>query len=68
MKNIRVFLSEYFQFLNVKFSIYLNRSIFVMHPVQWCGSIQTNCKYPFDRMPHLKSGEDCSSDFRDKDI
>ena len=30
MKNIRVFLSENFQFLEVKFSIYLNRSVFVM--------------------------------------
>ena len=31
MKNIRVFLSENFQFLEVKFSIYLNRHVFVMH-------------------------------------
>ena len=30
MKNIRVFLSENFQFLQVKFSLYLNRRIFVM--------------------------------------
>ena len=30
MKNIRVFLSENFQFLMVKFSIYLNRGVFVM--------------------------------------
>ena len=30
MKNIRDFLSENFQFLEVKFSIYLNRHIFVM--------------------------------------
>ena len=30
MKNIRVFLSENFQFLEVKFSIYLNRQVFVM--------------------------------------
>ena len=29
MKNIS-FLSEYFQFLEVKFSIYLNRRVFVM--------------------------------------
>ena len=27
MKNIRVFLSEIFQFLEVKFSVYLNRSV-----------------------------------------
>ena len=30
MKNIRVFLSENFQFLEVKFSIYLNRRVFIM--------------------------------------
>ena len=30
MKNIRVFLSENFQFLEVKFSIYLNRCVFVI--------------------------------------
>ena len=30
MKNIKVFLSEKFQFLEMKFSIYLNRRVFVM--------------------------------------
>ena len=30
MKNVRVFLSENSQFLEVKFSIYLNRRVFVM--------------------------------------
>ena len=30
MKNIRFFLSERFKFLDVKFSIYLNRRVFVM--------------------------------------
>ena len=30
LKNIGVFLSENFQFLEVKFSIYLNRRVFVM--------------------------------------
>ena len=30
MKNIRIFLSENFPFLVVKFSIYLNRHVFVM--------------------------------------
>ena len=34
MKNIRDFLSENFQFLEVKFSIYLNRHVFVMM-VRW---------------------------------
>ena len=31
MKNIRVFLSENFQFLEVKCSIHLNRHVFVMN-------------------------------------
>ena len=31
MKNIRVFLSENFHFLVVKFSSYLNRHVFVMN-------------------------------------
>ena len=30
MKNIKVFLSENFQFLEMKFFIYLNRRVFVM--------------------------------------
>ena len=30
MENIRVFLSEKIQFLEVRFSIYLNRRVFVM--------------------------------------
>ena len=30
MKNIRGFLSENFQFLEVKFSMYLNRRVFIM--------------------------------------
>ena len=30
MKNIRVFLSENFQFVEKNFSIYLNRRVFVM--------------------------------------
>ena len=40
MKNIRVFLSENFQFLEVKFSIYLNRCVFVMI------SLNISCKLP----------------------
>ena len=31
MKNIRVFLTANFKFLEVKFSVYLNRLVFVMH-------------------------------------
>ena len=30
MKNIRIFLSENFHFLVVKFSVYLNRHVFVL--------------------------------------
>ena len=33
MKNIRIFLSENFHFLVVKFSVYLNRRVFVMRKV-----------------------------------
>ena len=33
MKNIRVFLSENFQFLEVIFSKYLNRRVFVMNTI-----------------------------------
>ena len=33
MKNIGVFVSENFQFLEVKFSIYLNKSVFVMNRI-----------------------------------
>ena len=38
MKNIRVLLSENFQFLEVKFSIYLNRRVFVMFFLIFIGS------------------------------
>ena len=31
MKNIRIFLSENFHFLVLKFSVYLNRHVFVMN-------------------------------------
>ena len=33
MKNILIFLSENFRFLDDKFSIYLNRRVFVMTPI-----------------------------------
>ena len=38
MKNIRIFVSENFQFLEVKVSIYLNRRVFVM---QFCQIFST---------------------------
>ena len=34
MKNIRIFLSENFHFLVIKFSVYLNRRVFVMTVLQ----------------------------------
>ena len=42
MKNIRVFLTENFQFLEVKFPIYLNRRVFVMLHVRGfiCGGVR----------------------------
>ena len=49
MKTIRDFLSENFQFLEVKFSIYLNRYVFVMKSpeearqiLEWLQSIVKN--------------------------
>ena len=45
MKIIRMFFSENFKFLVVKFSIYLNRRIFVMFCLLWAALIQytKNC-------------------------
>ena len=44
MKKYQSFLSENFQFLEVKFSIYLNRRVFVM---DWIDSFHTvYCKSP----------------------
>ena len=34
MKNIRIFLSENFHFLVIKFSVYLNRRVFVITVLQ----------------------------------
>ena len=44
MKNIRFFLSENFQFLEVNFSIYLNRRVFVMEFNKEQELIKTNKK------------------------
>ena len=38
VKSIRIFLSENFQFLEVKFSIYLNRRVFVMWARSKCSA------------------------------
>ena len=59
MKNIRIVLSENFQFLEVKFSIYLNRRVFVMRkkrlflPTLWI-LLPFYPKY-LDRMPAQKA-------------
>ena len=44
MKNIGVFVSEYFHFLEVKFSIYLNRSDFVMKLCEAATKFAVNSK------------------------
>ena len=38
MKNIRIFLTENFHFLVVKFSVYLNRRVFVMSSARMINS------------------------------
>ena len=35
------------------------------HLAQWHGTTQTNCQYPFDRKPNVKSGENRSRGFRE---
>ena len=52
MKYIRVFLSENFQFLEVKFSIYLNRRVFVMR-VRGHVSISSLSTLSFTSSPFL---------------
>ena len=49
MKNIRDFLSENFQFLEVKISTYLNRRVFVMRSIQDCLALVTDLDLYF---PH----------------
>ena len=56
MKYIKVFLSEIFQFLEVKFSIYLNRFVFVMHFLIHCSianKIWFNLYVPFKIVTRL---------------
>ena len=38
------------------------------HLFQWRGNIWRNSQYPFDRRPHVKFCENCSSKFREEDI
>ena len=47
MKNIRVFYLNIFQFLEVKFSIYLNRRVFVMY---FCGAYKSYKHQPNDEL------------------
>ena len=50
MKNIRFFLSEKFPFLVVKFTIYLNRRVFVMHLMSCtCKVLMPLAAYLFDK-------------------
>ena len=57
MKNIRIFLSENFQFLVVKFSVYLNSHVFVMT----CIFIENSEKYIdniwFRKVPYLEQSK-----------
>ena len=58
MKYIRVFLSEYFQFLGVQFSIYLHRRVFVMimwiFPIIWSYIIKEKNLLPLGKGAPLK--------------
>ena len=51
MKKISVFLSEIFQFLKVKFSIYLNRRVFVMLACLICWMSGKQCSVASDLGP-----------------
>ena len=58
MKNIRIFLSENFPFLVVKFSIYLNRRVFVMkysYRHAWANSVDS------DYTPQNASDQICNT-------
>ena len=48
MKNIRVFLSEKSQFLEVKFSIYLSRCVFVMRDINTCTFVPRSLNVSLD--------------------
>ena len=68
MKNIRVFLSETFQFLEVKFSKYLNRRVFVMwkrtfgnvHPVKIQISLRIRAVWLESLLGAFLINKDCS--------
>ena len=51
MKNSRDFYLNSFQFLEVKFSIYLNRHVFVMHSFQSTLNSSTNVNLKLTKHP-----------------
>ena len=51
-----------------KFLIAFTISRYGGHLVQWRGNVQTNCQYPFNRRPDVKSGEYCLRGFREEDL
>ena len=62
MKNIRVFLSENFHFLDLKFSVHLNRRFFVMEnfvpelPTEWVDAqadLSLRCSHKENFVPEL---------------
>ena len=53
MKTIRVFLSENFQFLEVKFSMYLYRRVFVMQTIETSASLRILAIYPASALTAL---------------
>ena len=50
------FLAENFQFLVVKFSIYLNRRVFVMTTERSTGATESVRKWFFQTISHLLNG------------
>ena len=56
MKNIRIFLSENFRFLFVKFSIHLNRHVFVMYTHLERGSSKPLKVCPSGGLLYLQQG------------
>ena len=65
-ENIRVFLSENFQFLEVKFSIYLNRRVFVMNVV--LSDANSVAKYVHQSPRYSVTNRTCAFDYRSERI
>ena len=60
MKNIRMFLSENFPFLVDKFSVYLNRRVFVMTGQIRHWYVEDNCAYSLKTSKKLCLSKQCS--------